>query len=434
MAKKVNIITLGCSKNLVDSEVLMRQLSKNGFEVSHESVSGDTDYVIINTCGFIGDAKEESIETILDFSEAKDQGQLEKILVFGCLSERYKEELRKEIPEVDEWFGKFELPKMLASLGAEHYPNASPNRIITTPSHYAYLKIAEGCNRTCSFCAIPNITGKYQSKPFNEVIDEAKSLIKQGVKEIILIAQDLSYYGIDIEGKPLLAQLMEELAQLEGLGWLRIHYTYPARFPVEILPVMNKYPKICSYMDIALQHISDNMLKLMRRNINKSETYDLINTFRQEVPGIALRTTLLVGHPGETEEDFEALKQFVKEVRFERLGVFAYSHEEHTYAHKRYADDIPEKVKQQRVEEIMEIQQEISFQVNLEKKGKTFDVLIDRREGEYFIGRTEFDSPEVDDEVLVTPEPGITVGEFYPVKITDVDDYDLYGILDKSAR
>lgn len=424
---KINVFTLGCSKNRVDSEVLIRQLEENNFTVEHESENPDFDTIIINTCGFIGDAKEESIETILNFVSAKEDGLVDKILVFGCLTERYKDELMLEIPEVDGWFGKFELEKILNFLGATIFPKITPVRTITTPSHYAFLKISEGCNRTCSFCAIPKITKGHKSRTMESLVNETKQLINQGVKEIILIAQDLSYYGLDLYKKQMLGPLMEELAQLQGLKWLRIHYTYPAYFPKDILAVMAKHNNICNYMDIALQHISDNMLTKMRRNINKQETYDLIKEFRDEVPGIALRTTLLVGHPGETEADFEELKQFVKDIRFDRLGVFPYSHEENTYADVNYTDDIPDNVKEKRVGEIMELQQQISLEQNQSKIGKTHTVLIDSHEGEYFIGRSEFDSPEVDGEVLIKSEKPLIIGNFYEVNITDADDYDLYG-------
>ncbi len=427
MTNKINIFTLGCSKNRVDTEVLIKQLQENGHVVEHESPENGFDTILINTCGFIGDAKEESIETILNFTEAKKEGLIDKVLVFGCLSERYKEELIKEIPEVDAWFGKFELSEMLYFLGSKSFTGLNPIRTLTTPSHYAFLKISEGCNRTCSFCAIPKITKGHNSRSIEDLVNETKQLIKQGVKEIILIAQDLSYYGIDLYKKQMLAPLMEELAQLEGLKWLRIHYTYPASFPMDILPVMAKYDNICSYMDIALQHISDNMLKLMRRNITKAETYKLIQQFRDQVPGITLRTTLLVGHPGETEEDFEELKQFVSDVKFERLGVFPYSHEEDTHSYINYSDDIPQEVKDRRAGELMELQQQISLEHNQNKIGSIHKVLIDRKEGDYFVGRTESDSPEVDGEVLITANKPLILGNFYNIQITEADDYDLYG-------
>ncbi len=427
MTNKINIFTLGCSKNRVDTEVLIKQLQENGHVVKHEDPKDDFDTILINTCGFIGDAKEESIETILNFTQAKGDGIIKKVLVFGCLSERYKDDLIAEIPEVDAWFGKFELDKMLTYLGSTKFTALNPIRTLTTPSHYAFLKISEGCNRTCSFCAIPIITKGHKSKSINDLVDEAKQLLNQGVKEIILIAQDLSYYGIDLYKKQMLAPLMEELAQLHGLKWLRIHYTYPAKFPIDILPVMAKHKNICNYMDIALQHISNNVLKAMRRNITKEETYKLIEEFRKQVPGITLRTTLLVGHPGETEEDFEQLKQFVSDVKFERLGVFPYSHEDDTYSYLNYKDDIPQEVKDRRAGELMELQQQISFEHNQNKINTTCKVLIDRREGEYYIGRTESDSPEVDGEVLVSSKKPLILGEFYKVHINEADDYDLYG-------
>ncbi len=426
MHKTVNIFTLGCSKNRVDSEVLMKQLFENGFVVSHESTEDDFDYVIINTCGFIHDAKEESIETILSFIQAKQEGVIKKIVVFGCLSERYKSELNKEIPEVDAWFGKFELKKMLDYMGADIQPQIMPNRIITTPDHYAYLKISEGCDRTCSYCAIPKITGKHTSKPIDEIIDEAKSLVKMGVKEIILIAQDLSYYGLDIYNKQMLAPLMGQIAEITGVEWLRIHYTYPAKFPMDILKVMKKHSNICNYMDIALQHISNPMLTAMKRNTTKADTYKLIDEFRKQVPGINLRTTLMVGHPGETNADFQELKQFVTDIKFERLGVFEYSHEENTFAYDNYNDEVPAEVKASRAAEIMDIQQQISFELNQKKIGGEFKVLVDRREGGYYIGRTEFDSPEVDGEVLIKTTKKIQIGEFAYVKISDADEHDLF--------
>jgi len=426
MHKTVNIFTLGCSKNRVDSEVLMKQLFENGFVVSHESTDDDFDYVIINTCGFIHDAKEESIETILSFIQAKQEGVIKKIVVFGCLSERYKSELNKEIPEVDAWFGKFELKKMLDYMDADIQPQIMPNRIITTPGHYAYLKISEGCDRTCSYCAIPKITGKHTSKPIDEIIDEAKSLVKMGVKEIILIAQDLSYYGLDIYNKQMLAPLMEQIAEIPGVEWLRIHYTYPAKFPMDILDVMKKHPNICNYMDIALQHISNPILTAMKRNTTKADTYKLIDEFRRLVPGINLRTTLMVGHPGETNADFQELKQFVADIKFERLGVFEYSHEENTFAYDNYNDEVPAETKAGRAAEIMDIQQQISFELNQKKIGGEFKVLVDRREGGYYIGRTEFDSPEVDGEVLIKTTKKIQIGEFAYVKISDADEHDLF--------
>lgn len=428
MNKKVNIFTLGCSKNRVDSEILMKQLAENNFDVRHESSDEDFDYIIINTCGFIGDAKEESIETILNFTKAKEDGIIDKIIVFGCLSERYKQELNKEIQEVDAWFGKFDIEGIVKYLSAEFKPKLVPNRIITTPSHYAYLKISEGCDRTCSYCAIPKMTGKHKSKPIEDLVKETESLVKQGVKEIILIAQDLSYYGIDIYKKQMLDVLMDKIAQIKGVEWLRIHYTYPTNFPLNILPVMKKHNNICKYMDIAFQHISNYVLENMHRNITKKETYNLISEFRKQVPNITLRTTLMVGYPGETDEDFQELKQFVKDIQFDKLGVFEYSHEEDTYAYDNYSDNISKDVKESRANDIMELQQQISFDINQRKIGEEFKVLIDRKEGEYYIGRTEFDSPEVDSEVLISSNKKIVIGNFLYVKITDADEYDIFAV------
>ncbi len=427
MTKSINLFTMGCSKNRVDSEIFIRQLTANGFEVAHEQPDGKFNFIVINTCGFINDAKEESIDLILQYANQKQAGNIEKIVVFGCLSQRYKEELKKEIPEVDAWFGKFELKAMLDYFKAEYRCNLNPKRVLTTPSHYAYVKISEGCNRTCSFCAIPKITGGYQSRPMDEILDECRNMVQSGVKEIILIAQDLSYYGIDLYKKPMLAQLMEQIAQIENLFWLRIHYTYPANFPTDILPVMAKYPNICKYLDIALQHISDNMLKAMRRNISKKETYELIKSFREQVPGLTLRTTLLVGHPGETEADFNELMDFVCDVRFDRLGVFTYSHEEDTFAYRNYSDDIDPEIKEERMSRIMELQQEISLEINQQKIGKKMPVLIDRQEGEFYIGRSQGDSPEVDGEVMVKSTKPIQIGSFIEVDIYDADEFDLYG-------
>ncbi len=424
--KSINIITMGCSKNLVDSEVLIRQLEVNGFLVQHEGEDGEFDYVMVNTCGFIGDAKEESIETILSLAADKEEGYIGSIVVFGCLSERYKEELQQEIPEVDAWFGKFELEELLRYVGCNPMPVLMPQRKITTPKHYAFLKISEGCDRACSFCAIPGITGKHTSKPMEDIVKEAEALVAEGVKEVILIAQELSYYGIDIYKQRMLAPLMEKLANINGLKWLRIHYTYPAAFPLEVLDVMAQYQNICSYMDIALQHISNNMLQLMKRNTNKEQTYELMKQCREKVPGIALRTTLLVGHPGETQADFEELKQFVRDIKFDRLGVFPYSHEENTFAFDNYDDNIPQEVKDERVAEIMEIQEQISLELNEAKVGQTMEVLIDRIEGEYFIARSQFDSPEVDNEILIKHTDKIQIGDIIYVCITKAEVHDLY--------
>jgi ribosomal protein S12 methylthiotransferase len=428
MHNKINLFTMGCSKNRVDSEIFIRQLTANGFEVSYEQPDGKFKYVVINTCGFINDAKEESIDLILHYAQEKAEGKVGKIVVFGCLSQRYKEDLKKEIPEVDAWFGKFELKTMLEYFKADYHCNLKPKRVLTTPSHYAYVKISEGCNRTCSFCAIPRITGGHQSRTIEDIVDECRSLVQNGVKEIILIAQDLSYYGIDIYQKPRLAELMEQIALVEGLKWLRIHYTYPAHFPMDILPVMAKYPNICKYLDIALQHISDPMLKAMRRNITQKETYGLIARFREQVPGLILRTTLLVGHPNESEQDFAELVEFVGKTRFDRLGVFTYSHEEDTYAYRNYTDNVPDNVKQERMSLLMEIQQQISFEINQQKIGNIIEVLIDRKEGDFYICRSQSDSPEVDGEVLVKSNSEIHIGSFINVKIYDADEFDLYAL------
>ncbi|MBU8893074.1 MAG: 30S ribosomal protein S12 methylthiotransferase RimO, partial [Bacteroidales bacterium] len=391
-AKKVNIITLGCSKNLVDSESLMRQLESNGYNVVHDS-NKLSDIVIINTCGFINDAKQESIETILQFEELRNNKKIEKLFVFGCLSERYKSELEKEITVVDKYFGVYNLKELIEEAGGNYKEELVGERVLTTPKHYAYLKISEGCDRTCSFCAIPLIKGKHRSRPIEELIHEAEFLIYKGVKEIILIAQDLSYYGIDIYKEYKLAELIDRLSDLKGLKWLRLHYTFPAKFPMDILEVMKSKPNICKYMDIPVQHISDKILKMMRRGITKKQTYDLINHFRQEIPEMALRTTLLVGHPGETDEDFNELIEFVRFAKFERLGVFTYSEEENTYSAIHYKDDIPAPVKQSRMDEIMEVQRLVSNELNNSRIGALQEVLIERKEGDYYIGRTQFDSP-----------------------------------------
>lgn len=428
MRKKINLLTMGCSKNRVDTEILMRQLEANGFDVYYEAEKGKFDFVVINTCGFINDAKEESINIILDYAEQKKRRRVGKIVVFGCLSQRYRADLEKELPEVDAWFGKFDLKPMLEYFNSEYFCDLQPRRIITTPSHYAYVKIAEGCNRTCSFCAIPHITGGYKSRPMDDILQECRQLVQSGVKEIILIAQDLSFYGADLYKKPSLAELMDKIADIEGLKWLRIHYTYPAHFPMDVLDVMARHDNICKYLDIALQHISNHMLTQMRRNISKQETYDLVARFRERVPGLVLRTTLLVGHPDETDEDFAELVEFVSKTRFDRLGVFTYSNEEDTFAYKNYTDNVPEDVKQSRMEKIMEIQQQISLEINEEKIGSVIDVLIDRQEGEFYVGRSQGDSPEVDGEVLVSADE-LPVGEFVKVRVTDADEFDLYAEL-----
>ena len=422
---KVNIITLGCSKNTVDSEVLLTQLRGNEIDVTHESDDSDANIVIINTCGFIDRAKEESINTILEYVERKEAGEIDRVYVTGCLSERYKDDLTAEIENVDAWFGTMELPSLLAKFNADYKKDLVGERVISTDSHYAYLKIAEGCDRPCSFCAIPLMRGKHKSREMADLVKEAEWLVSKGVKEIMLIAQDLTFYGLDLYKERRLAQLLEALSDIPGLEWIRLHYAYPTGFPVEILPVMRSRANICNYLDMPLQHISDNMLKAMRRGNNRKKTYDLIEKIRTEVPEIALRTTLIAGYPGETEEDFQELLQFVKDVKFNRLGVFQYSHEENTHAYN-FEDDVPEEVKEARVAAIMEAQQEISFEHNQNMIGKKMKVLIDRKEGDYWIGRTEFDSPEVDNEVLVTGKQA-AVGQFCMVEIVDAAEFDLFG-------
>jgi len=426
MAKSINVVTMGCSKNLVDSELFLSQMAANGYKVIHDGDVADARTVAINTCGFILDAKEESINSILEFVEAKKNGKIDKIFVFGCLSERYKEDLKKEIPEVDGYYGKFQVKKMVADLKAEYRMSLAHQRYQTTPSHYAYLKISEGCNRQCSYCAIPRMTGIHRSIPMEALVQEATALADKGVRELLVIAQDLSHYGVDLYKKQKLAELTERLAAIPGIEWIKLHYAYPTKFPYDLLPVMSEQANVARYLDIALQHCSDNVLKLMCRNINKAGTIDLIKRIREEVPGIHIRTTLLVGHPGETEEDFEELKQFVREMRFERLGVFAYSHEEDTFAGENYEDNIPQEIKQARAEEIMAIQQGIALEINQLKIGTILKVVIDRVEEEYFVGRTEFDSPEVDGEVLISGEK-LEIGGFYQVRITDAEEFDLYG-------
>ncbi len=422
------MVTLGCSKNLFDSEIMMGQLKANNFTVEHESTANDAAIVIINTCGFIDNAKEESVNTILQYAEAKKQGLVEKVYVTGCLSQRYGEELTREIPEVDAFFGTRDLPRLLKTLKADYKHELIGERLLTTPSHYAYLKIAEGCDRPCAFCAIPLMRGKHASTPVDVLVAQARKLAAQGVKELLLIAQDLTYYGLDLYKERKLAYLLEQLAQVEGIRWIRLHYAYPSGFPMEVLDVMKRYPNITRYLDIPLQHASDNMLKAMRRGITKSKTTQLIRNIRQEIPGIAIRTTLIVGFPGETQDDFDELKEWVKQMRFERLGVFTYSHEENTHAYQ-LTDDVPEEVKQQRAEEIMAIQEEISYELNQEKTGKIFDVLIDKIEGNYYVGRTEYDSPEVDNEVLIPKNENtyLRIGDFVRVRIDRADSFDLFG-------
>ena len=427
---QVDVITLGCSKNLMDSEQLIRQFLANGYKVKHNSDSVSGEIVVINTCGFIGDAQEESINMILKIVEAKKARRIGQVYVMGCLTERFMDELKQEIPEVDGYYGKFNWKNLLTDLGkAYHHDPLGGNRSITTPKHYAYMKISEGCNRSCSYCAIPLITGKHQSRPMEELIAEAESLVAGGVKEIQLIAQDLTFYGLDIYKKNRLADLLERLSDIRGLEWLRLHYAYPADFPKEILRVMRERENICNYLDIALQHISDPMLRAMRRRVTKAETYDLLRYMREEVPGIHLRTTLMTGHPGETEQDFEELLQFVRDIRFDRMGAFVYSHETGTYAHDEYQDDIPLAVKQERMDRLMSTQEEIALELNTAKIGKTFKTLIDREEEDFFVGRTEYDSPEVDQEVLISRDktPALHIGDFAPVRITSADTFDLYG-------
>ncbi len=425
--KRVNVVTMGCSKNLVDSEVLLNQLEKGKFEVLHDSNDKNFDAVFVNTCGFIHDAKEESINMILDYAEAKKRGDINKLFVMGCLSERYQKDLETEIPEVDRYFGKFDLKAMVDELKVTYQPEYIYERKITTPSHFAYLKVSEGCNRACSFCAIPMMTGRHKSKTIENLVKEARYLSKKGVKEILLIAQDLSYYGIDIYGKKQLAELMNRISEIDGIEWIRLHYLYPTKFPMEILPVMRENPKVCKYLDMPLQHIANPVLKNMMRHVTREETEGLINKIKSEVPGVVLRTTMLVGFPGETEADFEELKQFVKDIKFGRLGVFPYSEEEGTYAAKKFNDDVPEDVKQARADEIMEVQQQISAELNRQKIGQTFQVIVDREEGEFYVGRTEFDSPEVDGEVFITSSEKLDKGALVSVKITDAEEYDLYG-------
>jgi len=421
---RINVVTLGCSKNVYDSEVLMGQLRANKKEVVHEE---EGNIVVINTCGFIANAKEESVNTILEYVDKKQAGEVDKVFVTGCLSERYKPDLEKEIPNVDEYFGTSDLPNLLKALGADYKHELIGERLTTTPKNYAYLKIAEGCDRPCSFCAIPLMRGKHRSKPIEELVMESQKLASNGVKELILIAQDLTYYGLDLYKKRNLAELLKELAKVEGIEWIRLHYAFPTGFPMDVLEVMKNEPKICKYLDIPLQHISDPILKSMRRGTTKAKTTALLKDFRQMVPDMAIRTTLIVGYPGETEEDFMTLKNWVEEMRFERLGCFTYSHEENTHAYK-LEDDVPEEVKQNRANEIMELQSGISWQLNQEKIGKTFRCIIDRKEGNYFIGRTEYDSPDVDNEVLVDARNFyVKIGEFVELEITDAADFDLYG-------
>lgn len=423
----IDIITLGCSKNLVDSEQLIRQLEDNGYSVAHDAESPKGEIAVINTCGFIGDAKEESINMILEFAQAKEEGKLKKLFVMGCLSERYLKELAVEIPQVDKFYGKFNWTELLKDLGKAYNNDIHIERTLTTPHHYAYLKISEGCDRQCSYCAIPIITGKHISRPMEDILEEVKYLVGKGVKEFQVIAQELTYYGVDLYKKQMLPELIEKISDIPGVEWIRLHYAYPAHFPEDLFRVMRERKNVCNYMDIALQHISDNVLAKMRRHVTKAETYQLIEKFRTEVPGIHLRTTLMVGHPGETEEDFEELKEFVRKARFDRMGAFAYSEEEGTYSAEAYEDSIPGEVKQKRLSELMDIQQSISAELSAAKIGQTMKVIIDRIEGDYYIGRTEFDSPEVDPEVLIEKENNnLKIGEFYQTEIINADDFDLY--------
>jgi ribosomal protein S12 methylthiotransferase len=426
---KVNVVTLGCSKNLYDSEILMGQLQANRFEVEHESQTDDAAIVIINTCGFIDNAKQESIDTILRYVEAKDAGAVEKVYVTGCLSERYKPELEKEIPEVDAWFGTRDLPRLLKTLKADYKHELVGERLLTTPAHYAYFKISEGCDRPCSFCAIPLMRGKHVSIPIETLIEQAKKLAAQGTKELLLIAQDSTYYGLDLYKERRLAELMNRLADVNGIEWIRLHYAFPSGFPEDVLDVIRDRTTICNYLDMPLQHVSDKMLQSMRRGTSNAKTLQLVERIREKVPGIALRTTLITGYPGETEADHEEMLRWVEDTRFDRLGVFTYSHEENTHAFL-LNDDVPAEVKQTRAEAVMEVQQGISAKLNQDKVGNTYKVLIDRKEGDYFIGRTEFDSPEVDNEVLIKVENStyLRIGDFVQVKIEKAEEFDLYGV------
>ena len=431
---QIDIITMGCSKNLVDSEQLMRKFENQGYVCVHDSENPEGEIVVINTCGFIETAKEESINTILEFVEAKKEGRLNRVYVMGCLSQRYKDELEESIPEVDKFYGKFNYTQLLSDLGPAEGFNPDGHtakrlqRAVTTPKHYAYVKIAEGCDRHCAYCAIPIITGKHISRPMDEILDEVRELVAEGVKEFQVIAQELTYYGVDIDGKHHITELISRMADIPGVEWIRLHYAYPNQFPMDLLDVMRQKPNVCNYLDIALQHISDHMLSRMHRHVSKQETIDLLKAIRERVPGICIRTTLMVGFPGETEEDFNELMDFVREARFDRMGAFAYSEEEGTYSAKHYEDDVPEDVKQQRLDELMDLQQEISAQVQAQKVGNTMKVIIDRKEGEYYVGRTEYCSPEVDPEVLIPVVEGeLKVGEFYQVNIKNSDDFDLYG-------
>ena len=425
---QIDIVTMGCSKNLVDSETLMKLFEDNGYHCVHDPKRPQGEIAVINTCGFIEDAKQESIDTILEFIQAKEEGRLRKLYVMGCLSQRYQKELEAEMPEVDKFYGKFNYKELLKELGKADVPACSGTRHLTTPHHYAYIKISEGCNRRCAYCAIPIITGKHVSRPMDEILDEVCQLVADGVKEFQIIAQELTYYGVDLDGKHHITELISRMADIPGVKWIRLHYAYPNQFPFDLLDVMREKPNVCKYLDSALQHISDNMLNRMHRHVSKQETIDLLKTIRERVPGIHIRTTLMVGFPGETQEDFHELLEFVRTQRFERMGAFAYSEEEGTYSANNYEDDVPAEVKQRRLDELMILQQEISAEVEAEKVGKILKVIIDRKEGDYYIGRTEFCSPEVDPEVLIKAgEKRLRVGCFYNVKITQSEEFDLYG-------
>ena len=442
MSKKptIDFISLGCSKNLVDSETLMGLFEANGYHVTHDSDNPTGDIAVVNTCGFIEDAKQESIDTILELAQAKEEGRLKKLYVMGCLSERYLSDLEAEIPEVDGWYGKFNYKQLLKDLEKEYHGDCPHDlrcaavagtvpmihRHITTPKHYAYLKIAEGCDRHCAYCAIPIITGKHQSRSMDEILDEVRWLVSQGTKEFQVIAQELTYYGVDLDGKQHIAELIEKMAEIEGVEWIRLHYAYPTHFPWDLLRVMREKKNVCNYLDIALQHISDHMLDRMKRHVTKEETYELIRRMRREVPGIHIRTTLMVGFPGETDDDFRELIEFTKWARFERMGAFAYSEEDGTYSAKHYEDDVPADVKQKRLDKLMRVQQNISAELEAEKVGSVMRVIIDRQEGDWYVGRTEFCSPEVDPEVLISADEQLTIGEFYDVRITDAEEFDLY--------
>nr|WP_297061041.1 30S ribosomal protein S12 methylthiotransferase RimO [Prevotella sp.] len=425
----IDIITMGCSKNLVDSELLMKQFEANGYHCVHDSKRPQGEIAVINTCGFIEDAKQESIDTILEFVQRKQEGRLKKLYVMGCLSQRYQKELEKEIPEVDKFYGKFNYKQLLGELGKADVPSCDGHRHLTTPRHYAYVKIAEGCDRHCAYCAIPIITGKHVSRPKAEILQEVRDMVAEGVKEFQIIAQELTYYGIDLDGKHHITDLISDMADIPGVKWIRLHYAYPNQFPMDLLDVMREKENVCSYLDIALQHISDHMLTRMRRHVSKQETIELIKQLRERVPGIHIRTTLMVGFPGETDEDFAELMEFVRWARFERMGAFAYSEEEGTYSANHYEDDVPQEVKQKRLDQLMALQQDISAEIEAEKVGQEMTVIVDRKEGDYYIARSEFCSPEVDPEVLIKADKRLRVGQFYQVRITSSDEFDLYAEL-----